>query len=220
MATNHNVRSQRAWARVAGLMYWAVLVVDLTGMQLRSPAGRSLMLAGSALTVPLALGLYFAVRPTQHALAASALGFRLAEAALGLLSTIAGFGSVKAALSHSVFGTALLELARWDDTTAFAAFVFTIGSTIFFYLFVKSGYIPRVLAWWGLFASVVAMGACLAHLLRPAFPAMTMYAWLPMLLAETSTGLWLLIKSVDVKNLPGGEFVTTEESGTHEQMLY
>jgi hypothetical protein len=182
-------------------MYWAVLVTDLTGMQLRSPAvGRSLTLVGSMLTVPLALGLYFAVRPAQNALAASALGFRLTEAVLGLISTMAGFASVKAALSNSVFGAALLDVARWDDSTAFAAFVFTIGSTIFFYLFVKSRYIPRVLAWWGLFASVVALAACLTHLLRPAFPAMTVYAWLPMLLAETSTGLWLLIKSVDVEN--------------------
>jgi hypothetical protein len=56
MATNHTLRSQRAWPRVAGLMYWAVLVVDLTGMQLHSPANsRSLMLTGSLLTVPLAL---------------------------------------------------------------------------------------------------------------------------------------------------------------------
>src|SRR5229473_3067192 len=124
MTTDHAVRSQRAWARIAGLMYWIVLLAD------------------------------------------------------------------------SSLGTLLLHLAHWDNKTAFAAFVFTIGSTIFFYLFVKSGSIPRVLAWWGLFASVVAMAACLMHLLQPSFPAMTMYAWIPMLLAETSTGLWLLIKSV------------------------
>ena len=178
-----------------------VLVVDLTGLQLRSPVGsRSLMRAGSSLTVPLALGLYFAVSPVQNALALSALGFRLTEAVLGLLSGMAGFAFVKAALSHSVFGTALLDVAQWDDTTAFGAFVFTIGSTIFFSLLAKSGSIPRVLAGWGLFASVVAiaMSACLTHLLRPALPTMTMYAWLPMLLAETSTGLWLLLKSVKV----------------------
>jgi len=205
MATNDTVRSQRAWARIAGLMYWAVLIVDLTGMQLRSPAAsRSLMLAGSLLTIPLALGLYFAVSPVQNTLAGSALGFRLAEAVLGLISTMAGFEGVKTALSRSVFGTTLLNVAQWDNATAFGAFVFTIGSTIFFYLFAKSGYIPRVLSWWGLFASVVAMAACLTHLLRPAFPAMTMYAWLPMLLAETSTGLWLLIKSVEVKNFTTG----------------
>ena len=63
---------------------WVVLVVDLTGLQLRSPAGsRSLMLAGSSLTVPLALGLHFTVSPVHHALALTALGFRLTEAVLG-----------------------------------------------------------------------------------------------------------------------------------------
>jgi hypothetical protein len=180
-------------------MYWIVLIADLAGMQLHSTAmGRSLTLAGSLFTLPLALGLYQAVRPVQSALAASALGFRLLEAVLGFISTGAGFTVVRTQLADSRLGTSLLHLAHWDNTTAFAAFVFTIGSTIFFYLFVKSGYIPRVLAWWGLFASVVAMAACLMHLLQPSFPAMTMYAWIPMLLAETSTGLWLLIKSVKV----------------------
>jgi hypothetical protein len=199
MVTKNHARSQRAWARLAGLMYWLVLVVDLSGMQLRSVAvSRSLMLAGSILTIPLALGLYYALRPVQNVLALSALGFRLAEAVLGTISTLAGFAGVRAELARLDLGGKLLDLARWDNGTNFAAFVFTIGSTILFYLFLKSEYIPRILAWLGLFASVLAFSACLTHLLRPAFPAMTMYAWLPMLLAETSTGLWLVIKSVKV----------------------
>jgi hypothetical protein len=199
MTTNPAVRSQRAWARIAGLMYWLVLVADLAGMQLHSTAmGRPLLVAGSLFTVPLALGLYYAVRPVQTVLAASALGFRLLEAALGLISTLAGFTVVRTPLADSSLGTSLLHFIHWDHTTAFGALVFTIGSTIFFYLFVKSGYVPRVLAWWGLFASLLAFAACLTHLLRPSFPAMTMYAWMPMILAETSTGSWLLIKSVKV----------------------
>ncbi len=192
-------RSQRGWARVAGLMYWAVLVVDLTGLQLHSAVmSNSLMLAGSLFTVPLALGLYYALKPVQIALAASALGFRLVEAAMGVLSTVLAFPGVQARMTSAGFGALLLRLAAWDHAASFSAFSFTVGSTIFFALFVKSGYIPRILAWWGLFASLVALAACLTHLLRPAFPAMTMYAWIPMLLAETSTGLWLLFQSVNV----------------------
>ena len=154
---------------------------------------------GSVFTFPLALGLYFALRPVRPALAATALTFRLLEAALGFLSSLTGFAAVSAHLAASGFGTMLLGLARWDDRTAFAAFMFTVGSTIFFYLFVRSRYIPPLLTWWGLFASVVALTACSAHLLRPAFPAMSMAPWVPALLAETSTGLWLLIKAVDVR---------------------
>ena len=76
MAMKHDLRSQRTWARIAGLMYWLVLVVDLGGTQLHSgTASRSLLLAGSVLTIPLALGLYYALRPVQSVLALSALGF-------------------------------------------------------------------------------------------------------------------------------------------------
>ena len=180
-------------------MYWMVLLVDMTGMQLHaSTLSRSLMLSGAILTVPLALGLYYAVRPIQNRLAVTALTFRLLEAALGLLSTLTAFTAVKAELTRSSFGQGSLDLAHWIDSTLFGAFVFTIGSTIFFYLFVRSGYIPRILAWWGLFASVVAFAACATHLVQPQFPAMTLYAWIPMLLAETSTGLWLLLKALKV----------------------
>jgi hypothetical protein len=77
-------------------MYGLVLILDLSGMQLRSSAGRSLMLAGSACTIPLALGLYYALRPVSKTLAFSALCCRLVEAALGILSTVAGFASVHA----------------------------------------------------------------------------------------------------------------------------
>jgi len=180
-------------------MFWVVLIDDLTGLQLHSAtAGRSLFLAASLFTVPLALGLYYAVKPVGVLLAGCALGFRLLEAALGIVSTAAGFVGIQALLAGSSVGTQLLHLLHWTHARNFDAFVFTIGSTIFFYLFARSRYIPRVLAWWGLFASVVALAACLTHLVQPAFPAMTMYAWIPLLIAETSTGLWLLIKSVRV----------------------
>ena len=188
--------SQRVWARVAGLMYWMVLIVDLTGLQLHAPVGRWLMVSGSLLTVPLAVGLFYAVRPAGEVLAMSALGFRLLEATLGVISAAIGFGFVEARLAAFTFGTTVLRFAHWNDAIALSAFVFTIGSTVFFYLFVKSGFIPRVLAWLGLAASIIAMTACLVHLAGPSFPAMMMYAWIPMLLAETSAGTWLLIKSV------------------------
>lgn len=201
MLTKQDFRSQRAWARVAGFMYWIVLVVDLTAMQSHSLAvSQPLGLAGALFVIPLGLGLYFALRPEQSVLAATALGCRLVEATLGVLSTVAGFATVQAALVQSSFGSSLRDLARWDHTSYFDAFVFTIGSTIFFYLFIKSGYIPQILGWLGLLASVIAMGACLTHLLRPPFPAMTPWAWVPILLAESSTGLWLVIKSVKVSD--------------------
>jgi hypothetical protein len=40
-----------------------------------------------------------------------------------------------------------------------------------------------------------------AHLIWPPFSAMNMAAWIPMLLAEISTGCWLLIRSVSFQKL-------------------
>jgi hypothetical protein len=131
-------------------------------------------------------------------LALTALACRLTEAALGVVSCVAGFPSVHPRLADSSLGSSLLQLASWGDSTNFAAFIFTVGSTIFFSLFLKARSIPRILAIWGLFASVLAFSACLAHLVSPSFSSMAMWAWIPMLIAETSTGLWLLIRSVKV----------------------
>ena len=142
---------------------------------------------------------FFALRPVQRTQAAPALCCRLLEAALGILATLLGLASVRVALQHSAPGINLLAVADWNQRTLFGAFIFTVGSTIFFGLFVASRYIPRWLAWLGLLASVVAFAAGLAHLVRPSFPAMTAWAWIPMLIAEPLTGGWLLVKSVRVR---------------------
>ncbi len=203
MTPGQDVRFQCVWARVAGLMYCVVLAVDLIGMQIHSPIGRSLSLTGAVCTVPLAFGLYYALKPQQILLAGGALVCRLFEAALGAVSVMAGYQTIQVSAHATSLGEASLKLAEWDDRTNFAAFLFSIGSTLFFLLFVRSGYIPRLLASLGLFASVLAFAACAYHLARPYFPAMTMYAWTPMLLAETSTGLWLLFRSLNVGPTPG-----------------
>ena len=210
-----DVRFRSVWARVAGLMYWVVLIMDLAGIQFHSPIGRSLSLAGALFTVPLAFGLYYVLKPQQSLLAGGALFCRLLEAMLGTVSVVAGYGAIQTRWSGTSLGDSFLHLAQWDDRTDFTAFLFSIGSTMFFYLFVTSGYIPRILAWWGLLASVLAFSACGYHLVRPSFPAMTMYAWAPMLLAETSTGLWLLFKSAKVATTPTPEAPVTEFSRTH-----
>lgn len=197
--------SRRMWARLAGLMYLLVLVVDLTGMQFpRAPLGRSLILAGSLLTVPLALGLYCTLRMFQPNTARLALTCRLIEAATGILGTMAGFRIVWASLAASHLGTAILQFVAWNKATNFGALIFTIGSTLFFFVFLQSASIPRFLSWLGLVASLIAFAACAAHLIRPQFPAMSVAAWIPMLLAEVSTGGWLLIRAVDPVPAPAG----------------
>lgn len=193
------LRYRRAWARIAGLMYWLVFLFDFSGMTLRrSPAGHWLSLIGGLLTIPLAYGLYAAVAPVQKTISATAFAFRLFEIALTLISVAFGFATIRAAWPDSP----LLQLAHWDHSTSFSAFVFTIGSTLFFLLFFRSHIIPVAYSALGIFASLVAFAACLVHLVHPAFPAMTMWAWIPMIFAELGTGAWLLFRSVDYSSSP------------------
>lgn len=187
------VAYRRAWARVAGLMYWLVFVFDFSGMQAGdSAAGHWLSLIGGLLTIPLAYGLYAAVAPVQKTVAATALGFRSVEILLTLTSVVASFSAVRRAWA----GSAFLRLAAWNNSTGFPAFVFTIGSTLFFLLFFRSRIIPLALSVLGVFGSLLAFAICLAHLVRPAIPVYAMAAWIPIMLGELLTGAWLLIRSV------------------------
>ena len=192
------IESRRIWARVAGLMYLLVLLVDLTGMQMpHSPIGRSLTLMGSLLTIPLALGLYFTTRVFQPLTSGLALACRLTEAGIGVIATVAGFGAVRMFLDGSAAGRSTLQLVAWNKETQFGAWIFSLGSILFFLVFVRSVSIPRLLSWLGLIASLLTFAACTAHLIWPSFSAMSMAAWIPMLIAEIGTGGWLLIRAVN-----------------------
>lgn len=182
-------------------MYLLVLLVDLMGMQSSRPLlGKSLMLTGSLLTVPLALGLYYTLKVFQPITSGLALACRLVEALVGAIATLAGFEAVRTAAAGTNLGRATLELVAWNNATSFGAWIFTIGSTLFFFVFIRSASIPRALSWLGLVASLIALAACTAHLVRPHIPAMSAVAWGPMLVAEVTTGGWLLFRSV--RNAP------------------
>ncbi len=187
------VAYRRAWARIAGLMYWLVFGFDFAGMMRGgTPIGHWLSLIGGLLTIPLACGLYAAVAPVHRTIAATAFGFRLLEIALTLLSVAAAFPAIHAAWS----GSPVLRLAEWNNSTGFPALVFTVGSTLFFLLFFRARLIPLAHSALGIVGSVLAFAACLAHLIRPAIPLFIMALWIPIMLGELLTGAWLLIRSV------------------------
>lgn len=77
-----------------------------------------------------------------------------------------------------------------------SAIFFSIGSTLFFYLFFKSRYIPRVLSAFGVFASVAVTLMCFGSLIFPEHAAMLQYGWAPTAIAEVTTGFWLLLFAV------------------------
>ena len=71
-----------------------------------------------------------------------------------------------------------------------------LGSTLFFYLFYKSRYIPRPLAAFGVFASVMVLIVSFSILNFPKYAGTLQYGWAPSFLAEVTTGFWLMIVGI------------------------
>ena len=73
------------------------------------------------------------------------------------------------------------------------------GSAIFAYLFLRSQYIPRILAGWGVFASLLIATYNLLIVVFPGAVEKLMYVSLaPMGIYEISLGFWLLLKGAKI----------------------
>src|SRR5207247_2668298 len=191
--------SQRAYARAAGLFYLLVLAFDIAGLVITSSIGGGadfwqtarnivaseglyriglcLALLGSISTMPLAIGLYVTWKPVDGNLALMALLFRAAEATLGAVGVVGALAVLQIYLQAShgaAFDAeqlhALIVLHPLGASTDVAAIFFCVGSTIFFYVFLNTRYIPRILSGRDLFASVLYLAISLTGLGAPGIP--------------------------------------------------
>jgi uncharacterized protein DUF4386 len=220
--------SQSSYARFAGLMYFftvfdvtgVVIISRLTGSGSfldtahRIAASETLYrigllcgLLGTMSTVLLAIGLYVTLKPVDRNLATTALLFRLAESVIGGVAIMFSFANLQIYLeaNHaSAFDAGQLgALADVVSRTSavginISVIFFSVGSTIFFYLFLKSAYIPRSLAVWGLLGSLFCMAAFVGNLLlHQSSDALLGIGGLPVGIAEPVLGLWLLIRGIN-----------------------
>jgi hypothetical protein len=203
-------------------MYLLVLVFDIAGLTVGSTVagpgdiaarahrivdfetvyrfGLALGLLGTLCTVPLAVGLYVTVKPVDPNLAVMGLVFRAAEAGIGAVAIVGSFAALDVYRSGGL-GASQLQLLRdvADPSagTSVSAIFFCVGSTIFFYVLSRSSYIPRLMSLLGVFASLVYLAYWLSSLVVTEYPAgLIIGASLPILVAEVSTGLWLLIRGI------------------------
>jgi hypothetical protein len=141
-------------------------------------------------------------------LALLALIFRLLEATLVGAQAILGFVVLKlyiGADSLNAFDEQQLSMFVTLHSTAdlvvfnsFAIF-FGVGSTLFFYLFFQSTYIPKFLSGLGLLGSVLVPIVCFGSLMWPQHAKMLQFGWAPIGLAEILVGLWLLFKGLNLQ---------------------
>ena len=155
--------------------------------------------------VVLAVTLYALTRDQDRDLAMMALCCRLSEGVIGAVSAVRTLGLLSVATAAAgaatpdaaaanALGALLLKQGGW--TGSIGAACFAVGSTIFCYLFLRARSIPVPLAWLGVLASVLLVGAIPLQLAGFLGGPVTYVVWIPMAVFEVALALWLIIKGV------------------------
>ncbi len=159
-----------------------------------------------ATDVVLLTALYVVLKPVNRSLALLAAFWRLIETVILVVTTLNDFDVLRVLSGADylrVFEADRLQaLARLSIGAHGAGYnvgllFFGFGSTVFCYLWFKSNYIPRALAAWGVFSSLL-VGTCafafiifadLAKILTPG-------CYAPIFVFELTMGFWLLLKGL------------------------
>lgn len=221
--------AQRAAARLAGFLYLFTNITAGLAFYVRSQlmvrgdavqtarnfaaSERSLRIAivtelvTVACVLMLVAALYVVLKPISNGVALVAAFWRLSENFVLAVITLSEFAALALlnADSANAFDTKQLQ-ALWHTLFRVygagfnVGFVFLgLGSTVFSYLWFKSRYIPRVLAAWGIFSSLVLAIFSLAIMVSPGLAGVVGMAYMgPMGLYEMGLGLWLLVKGLRV----------------------
>ena len=158
-----------------------------------------------AIDIALITALYVVLKPVNRMLALMAAGWGLIETAMLVVITLNDLDVLRilsGADYLQAFGASQLQaLARLSigahDTTYNVGLIFAgLRSTAFCYLWFKSGYIPKVLAAWGVFASFLMGAFAFSFIIFPGLRKIIpveVYGSL-IFVFELTMGFWLLFK--------------------------
>ncbi len=164
-----------------------------------------------AAVVPLIVALYVVLRPVNRNLALLALSWRLVETSifvvatlnnLSVLRALSGAAYLRASEAQRLQALMMLSIGAHGAGYNFGLIFFGLGSTVFSYLFFKSNYIPRALAALGVLSSLLVATCCFAFIIFPNLADnLEPGIFMPSLVFELATGLWLLIKGLGVSKV-------------------
>jgi hypothetical protein len=168
-----------------------------------------LSIAGDLVTytgvIVLIWAFYVLVRPVNKNLALLAAFFRLAENAVLCVATVnslvalqllSGAADLKAFEASQLHSLVMLVLSAQGLGMNVGFILLGLGSTVFAYLLLKSRYVPKAMAAWGIFSSLLLAVGTLAIMVFPGLGAVGLAYMMPMGIYEVGLGLWLLIKGI------------------------
>ena len=157
----------------------------------------------------IAIGLYPILKKYNEALALGAVGFRLIEnifqivAALALLTllTLSKESGNATGFAQSAFqaaGISLHAIHFWS-ALVLAHFGFCLGALMYYYVFFRSGLIPRWLSVWGMVGILLHMTGALITMFTQVDPFSTSTSLLsiPIGLNELVLAGWLIVRGFD-----------------------
>jgi hypothetical protein len=162
-----------------------------------------------AFTIDIALvtALYIVLEPVSRGLALFAAFCRVAETALffaitvryfDVLGFLSGADYLRGFEPDHLQALARLAISAHNAGYNVGLVLAGLGSTVFCYLWLKSGYIPRALAAFGIFASAMLAAFTATYVIFPELAKSVTVALYggPIFLFELTMGFWLLIKGL------------------------
>jgi hypothetical protein len=137
----------------------------------------------------------FVLKTINQPLALLALLMRISEAVLGAGIAVLS-GLIPLLLLHSQPDLVPLFLQVRSIGLDFVLIFIGVGGTIYCYLFLISRYVPRFLAYWGIFTYISMFLMASASILFSIPESTKMFLYAPGGIFEILFGLWLLIKGV------------------------
>ena len=114
-----------------------------------------------------------------------------------VLRIVSGADHLQAFGAEQVQALARLSLGAYGAGYGVGLILFGLGSAAFGVLWFKSRYIPRLLAAWGVFASLLVAAGSLTLIVFPNLSSLLIPGYfLPVFLFEIIMGFWLLIKGL------------------------
>lgn len=162
-----------------------------------------------AANVMLVVALYVILKPVNRNLALLAVFWWLVECSIAAATvgidfaavvSLTGSNSLPALNTEQLQALARLLISLDAGGNRVAALFFGLGSTLFCYLWLKSRYIPRVLAAWGILASLVPTFIPLSTIVFASLadvPLRRARTGIPIVIFQVAIGLWLLIKGIN-----------------------
>ena len=156
--------------------------------------------------VVLAFALYVTLESVNRRLAQIALCFELGQAFIGAVTIIFSLAVLGFYINAHACGPS--QIGQWQTLVRvvgrasasgfnIAMAFFGPGSFLFFYLFYRSRFFPKILAVIGMLGSFLMLVVSLGALIVPEYEYTFKYAaWAPIGIAEVGTALWLMIAGI------------------------